>query len=247
MGVKLISHIYIHDIFQSDHLYSNGTPKNWKGLKKIFEGTVKMNQVSLLLTGWEKVSLEEGIEQELKIRQVLAEDVDSGLLFEHLRLQDKALARSVLDEVIDLSCVGLADKRRMEARIQRSYLGWEEIRAEVHPALLQKEIDDLCVELNKSVEGRKFRKEIQKYFADRQARIESLLAQMDDNHEIPRKKKEAKTTLEHEYLIFRKTMWAFFEEIEKLGVEIGPILNGFYGFKCGRARVRQFLHVYPAY
>ncbi|KXN81431.1 hypothetical protein AN958_04600 [Leucoagaricus sp. SymC.cos] len=238
-GVKLISHIYVHDISQSSCLHGDGTPKDWRRLKEIFEGTVKMDQVSLLLTGWEEVSLEKGVEWELKIRRALTEDVESGLLFERLRLQDEDLAWSVLYEVIDLSYVGLIGKRCIEARLKRNGITEDDIRAELHLALLQKEIDELCVELNKSVKERKLRKEIQKYFIDRQARFESLLVQMDDNHEIPRKKKEAEATLEDEYLIFRKTMWAFFEEIEKLHICIGPRLKEFYGFKCGPDEVRK--------
>ncbi|KXN81428.1 hypothetical protein AN958_04597 [Leucoagaricus sp. SymC.cos] len=236
-GVKLISHIYIHDISQSNRLYNDGTPIDWRKLKKIFEDTVKMDQVSLLLTGWEKVSSKKGVEWELKIRRALTEDVESGLLFKRLRSRNQVLAWSVLDEVIDLSFIGLDDKRIIEVIAKRS-------GAEVLPALLQKEIDELCVELNKSVKGRKLRKEISKYFADRQARIESLLAQMDDNHEIPRKKKEAEATLQDEYLIFRKTMWAFFEEIEKLRIGIGLKLKALYGFKCGSNEVRELLHGY---
>ncbi|KXN89785.1 hypothetical protein AN958_05150 [Leucoagaricus sp. SymC.cos] len=230
-GVKLINHIYVHDISRSDHLYKDGTPEDCRELEDIFEGTVKMDQVSLLLTGWEEVRLEKGVEWELKIRRALAKNVESGLLFEHLRFQDEVLAWSVLDEMADLSCVRLDGKKHIEVRVKKRDITGEEIRVEV----LQKEIDGLCVKLNRSAEGRKLCEEIQKYFADRQAWMESLFAQMDDNHEIPRKKKEAEATLEHGYLIFRKTMWAFFEEIERLRIEIGPMLENFYGYKYGPA------------
>ncbi|KXN84702.1 hypothetical protein AN958_12221 [Leucoagaricus sp. SymC.cos] len=237
--VKLIGHIWVHDVSLSYLVDKGGTPWLWRRLKKILERTVKMDQVSLLLTGWEKVSLEEGVEQELGIRRALTEDVKNGLLFERLPLRDQALVWSVLDEVIGLSCVGLGDKRGIKGK--RNGISGEEIMAEVlqkNAGALQKEIDEICLKLNNLAHGKKLCEEIRKYFADRKARMESLLFQMDDNHEIPRKKKEAEATLEHEYLIFRKTMWAFFEEIEKLDIEIEPKLKNFYGFKCGLNEVR---------
>ncbi|KXN92059.1 hypothetical protein AN958_10046 [Leucoagaricus sp. SymC.cos] len=232
MGVKLIIHIWVHDISQPDLLSVHGMPKDWRELKEIFKGTMEMDGVSLLLTKRENFSLEEGIKEELKIRRALMEDVEKGLIFEHLLARDQADAWSVLEEVIELSTPGLDGKRDIEKRVERTEMSDERLAMLV--SLLQREIDELCTELDKSAEGRKLHKEVQKYFANHQARIDPLLAQIDDEHEIGRKKKEAQATVEQEHLLFRKTMWSFFEVIEKLepNVSIGPHLQSFYGFNA---------------
>ncbi|KXN88318.1 hypothetical protein AN958_07463, partial [Leucoagaricus sp. SymC.cos] len=230
-GVKLIIHIWVHDISEPGLLSVHGMSEAWELLKETFEGAVEMDQVSLLLTGWEKVRLEKGVKGMLKIRQALMEDEKNGLLFAWLLVPDRSAAWLVLGDMIELSKVGVDGKRDIAKRILRNDVpGVDETRL----VFVQHDIRELCTKLDESAEGRKLREEIQKYFANHEARIEPLLAQIDDEHEIGRKKKEALATVEHEHLLFRKTMWSFFEAIEKLEQEvpIGRHLQAFYGFNA---------------
>ncbi|KXN85151.1 hypothetical protein AN958_11641 [Leucoagaricus sp. SymC.cos] len=229
-GIGFVIHIWVHDVSCSrDLLGDNGMPQDWGEMKDIFEGMVGMDQVTFLLTGWEKVKLEQGLEEEWKIHSALMKDIEKGLAFERLFVEDRTAVWMVLEDIIDLTRVRLDGNRDIPKRIARSYLPDDD---EIRFFLVQKDIDTLRATLDKSPEGWKLHMEIRDYLTSHKARIDPLLAQIDDEHEIGRKKKEAETTVDYEYLLFRKTMWSFFEAIEKLEISIGPHLQAFYGFNA---------------
>ncbi|KXN82664.1 hypothetical protein AN958_02341 [Leucoagaricus sp. SymC.cos] len=240
--VELIVHIWIHDLSERPKLLdAKGKPEGWGRLKEILERMVGMDRICLLLTGWEDVRLEEGIEDEVRVRGVMKDDVKNGLMFGHLSMRDRDAAWSALEEVIELSRVGLdGNQRDIEKRIEMNNASDDDIRVRV----LQQEMDILCSELDESPRGRQLRQEIQSYFANFEAQAVSHLTQMDDAHEVGRKKKEAEATIDHEYLLFRKTMWSFFEAIEKLKVPIGRHLQDFYGFNVYPPPKKSFFKRY---
>ncbi|KXN84300.1 hypothetical protein AN958_12426 [Leucoagaricus sp. SymC.cos] len=224
-GIKLVTHIGLHPISNPNLLGDDGGPKNWCFFKGIWMGTVEMDQICVLLIEWEWVTLETAVQGELKTRRELTEDVEQGIIVEPLTIQGPRTLWLVLDDLIDPSIVG-PDKRRVIKKVERSNMSEETIRAEV----LQREIDKLYTQLDMSATGAKLHKEIRKYFTDHTSRVKPLLLQMDDENEALWKRKEAAATFQHEYLLFRKTMWSFFEAIENLHVPIGRHLQEFYGF-----------------
>ncbi|KXN87697.1 hypothetical protein AN958_08266 [Leucoagaricus sp. SymC.cos] len=210
-GAEVLAHIWCDDIdLRGMFRGPVDKPLNWE---RILEEADGIDQICLLLTDWEFYKSEECIEYELKTRYAMKDEIAGGMLIERLTVKDPAALWSVLEKVIELGKVGSDGiGGKIQKRIERNGIQCEEIWDKG----IQRDIDALYSRLDESAKGKKVRQEMRRYLAERQTRIMSLLAVIDDEHEIGRKKKEAQETLDYEYLIFRKTMWSFFEAIEKL-------------------------------
>jgi hypothetical protein len=94
-------------------LETSGKPKRWDELKTLV-GAVEMDQITFLSTGWERVSGENGEQEEERIREALRKDVEQGLAFEALWDLDGNEARGVIEDVIASSSQEARNKRKQE-------------------------------------------------------------------------------------------------------------------------------------
>ncbi|KAF5354253.1 hypothetical protein D9756_006907 [Leucocoprinus leucothites] len=254
VGVKFGTHIWVHDI-SNPRLLTNGVPDGWDNLKNIFEGDAKleMDNVTFLSVKWEKDSLEEGQEREQEIRKALESDVERGLAFGQLPVMDKDEAWYVIDGIINPTRdlldgrAGKDDKSKELGMIaddiwERKRKRDEEARKKAEEerkrakedrrvGLLQRELRELYVELDKSEYGKgvqaKFRRA-----DDVQKRImEPLLALVDKEGLEPKEKDKLERLINEEYLLCLREFRGHFAEVRAMGIEVGYNLREFYGLR----------------
>ncbi|KAJ3564501.1 hypothetical protein NP233_g8255 [Leucocoprinus birnbaumii] len=129
--------------------------------------------------------------------------------------------------------------RRVTSRrgrhLDRSDSESQDVIAQVKPDMedwrvewIQREIDELYIELDKTPDGRFMRQRLKRASVDQSRYLESILARTDNEDLGEEERQRLEEKMEEEYVLSRKEFQRYFEDIRETEIAIGPYLREFY-------------------
>ncbi|KAJ3564499.1 hypothetical protein NP233_g8257 [Leucocoprinus birnbaumii] len=188
-------------------------------------GHIRASEIILMTKDWDYAaeSLEEKEKREIGIRRVLDE---CCLVFERLEGGSIEHCWEFIRRVIDQRLDRLLDKGESAGRdaifqIKRAVEDWR-VR------WIQREIDELYAELDKTPNGRQVRQRLKRALEDESKYLEPIVAQMDNEELAEEERQRLEEKMEEEYALSRREFQRYFEDIREMKIAIGPYLREFY-------------------
>ncbi|KAJ3564502.1 hypothetical protein NP233_g8254 [Leucocoprinus birnbaumii] len=187
-------------------------------------GHAQESEIILMTTGWDDAtqSLEKKEILEIELRRELPEyshilERLEGGSIEHFREFVQRVVGHLDRPVNKSNSAGRYGIDRVKQDAEHWRVKW-----------IQRDINNLYAELDKTPAGRGMRRKLERASADQSKYLKPILAQMDDEDLDKEERKKLEEKMEEEYALSRKEFQRHFEIIREMEIAIGPRLREFY-------------------